>query len=489
MIKISRLLLLACSLLTLPAFGAEFHVSPSGTAQGDGSEAHPWDLSTALAHPAAVKPGDTLWLHGGTYKGAFVSELKGTKNAPIIVRQAPKERAIISLEFTKPIGPDLNLKGEHTRYQGFEVTCEDPKRRTEIKGSWPEDLIRGSVQVRGHHLQLVNLIIHDLGSGVGYWSEGEGGELNGCIIYHNGWNAPDRGHGHGIYAQNERGTKKIVDCVLFNQFGLGMQVYGSSKASIKGFYIAGNIAFNNGSLERPNGMGRNILVGGETPMEDVLIEHNYSWNTALQIGYPWGLSNRQAVARNNYLHGQTAIYHPGQLQFENNTMICDDVPLMVQLGEQTGEGLKFKGNEYVQVNPRRPVVAMYAKPGNKSFDSAAWKSDREPDAAIASGKPAEAKVFVRPNQFEPGRAHVAVFNWPGGETVPLDLKEVLKKGQKFQVHSMQNLWAEPVLKGTWDGTPVSLPMTPVKPVQPVGMPDYPLMVTEPAFGAFLVTGG
>src|SRR5262245_3500373 len=42
-----------------------FHASPTGSPQGDGSVATPWDLATALLQPAAIKPGDTLWLHGG----------------------------------------------------------------------------------------------------------------------------------------------------------------------------------------------------------------------------------------------------------------------------------------------------------------------------------------------------------------------------------------------------------------------------------------
>src|SRR5438309_1624314 len=49
----------------------QFYVSPSGTAGGDGSLANPWDLQTALWGPATVKPGDCIWLRGGTYTGSF----------------------------------------------------------------------------------------------------------------------------------------------------------------------------------------------------------------------------------------------------------------------------------------------------------------------------------------------------------------------------------------------------------------------------------
>src|SRR5881227_3772854 len=47
-----------------------FYVSPTGSPSGDGSFTEPWDLATALAGPAAVTPGSTIWLRGGMYTNA-----------------------------------------------------------------------------------------------------------------------------------------------------------------------------------------------------------------------------------------------------------------------------------------------------------------------------------------------------------------------------------------------------------------------------------
>ena len=45
-----------------PAYaGADFFVSPNGSSGADGSPRAPWDIATALAHPASVKPGDRIW--------------------------------------------------------------------------------------------------------------------------------------------------------------------------------------------------------------------------------------------------------------------------------------------------------------------------------------------------------------------------------------------------------------------------------------------
>src|ERR1041385_9370427 len=60
-------LLLGLLLVSATAGAAYFFVSATGSPAGDGSVASPWDLPTAFNHPAAVQPGDTLWLRGGNY--------------------------------------------------------------------------------------------------------------------------------------------------------------------------------------------------------------------------------------------------------------------------------------------------------------------------------------------------------------------------------------------------------------------------------------
>src|SRR5262249_29737293 len=61
-------LLVSFCLLTLLLFvsrtasATDFFVSATGSPAGDGSKANPWDLQSAFNHPAAVRPGDTLWL-------------------------------------------------------------------------------------------------------------------------------------------------------------------------------------------------------------------------------------------------------------------------------------------------------------------------------------------------------------------------------------------------------------------------------------------
>lgn len=101
-------MLVLCVGLAFRAVGGQFFAAPYGSSQGNGTSLRPWDSATALADNTktqnvnnVVKPGDTIWLRGGTYgmgTNVYFSGLAGTSNNPIIVRQYPGERAIIDGE-------------------------------------------------------------------------------------------------------------------------------------------------------------------------------------------------------------------------------------------------------------------------------------------------------------------------------------------------------------------------------------------------------
>src|SRR2546421_3291182 len=114
-----RLAALGLLLLTGPGGGGRPHyVAPSGSSAGDGTMGRPWDLATALAGGGGrVAPGDTIWLRGGTYRGALVSSVHGAPGAPVVVRQYRGERAVIDAAGAPP----RNRRGEP-----FVCTREEP---------------------------------------------------------------------------------------------------------------------------------------------------------------------------------------------------------------------------------------------------------------------------------------------------------------------------------------------------------------------------
>ena len=194
--------------------------------------------------------------------------LKGTANAPIKVRQYPFERAIIDGGNSHFVNI-LEISGSYTWYWGFEIMSSDPNRVSAQTSSAPSDIGRGggvaTVQTSdtGSGLKFINLVIHDTAGAFGLWQQAIDAEVYGCLIYNNGWDAPDRGHGHGIYVQNQTSTKQITDNIIFNQFSHGIHAY-STAPNLDGLDIEGNVSFDNGILSRVSGPARNLLIGEAT---------------------------------------------------------------------------------------------------------------------------------------------------------------------------------------------------------------------------------
>lgn len=109
-------------------------------------------------------------------------------------------------------------------------------------------------------------------------------------------------------------------------------------------------------------------------------------------------------------------------------------------------------------------------------------------STFTKGAPAELRVVVRPNSHQPGRANVAVLNPAGLPEVELDLSAVLKEGQSFRIVSAKDYFGQPVASGKFTGKLVRVPMKPVQPPPPVGLPDAQVPITEPQFAAFVVLG-
>ena len=91
--------ILVMILMATPTLASDWYVSQRGASAGAGTEESPWDISSALLGEHKVKPGDTIYLLGGTYrrrpKELFEVKLVGTEGKSIHVRPVPGERATI----------------------------------------------------------------------------------------------------------------------------------------------------------------------------------------------------------------------------------------------------------------------------------------------------------------------------------------------------------------------------------------------------------
>jgi len=488
--------LLLVGVLAVETLAAEYHVTPGGSASGDGSAERPWDLQTALSggpsqgDSTTVRPGDVIWIHGGTYRGGFKCQVAGNATAQVTIRAFPGERATIDCRPRDARDDGLfDVRGDYCVIRGLEFTCSDPKRETTISGSWPEDIRRGGIFSRASHVRFINLVIHDLANGIGFWSQGEGGEVYGCLISHNGWKGPDRGHGHAIYAQNESGTKRIEDNILFNQFGSGIHCYGSEKAALNDFHIEGNVSFNNGCLTKPEERTSALLLGGGTPVRRGTVVGNFTYGGSSRFGYSLSTTNEDLKLVGNYFVGNVSVCNFANVTARQNTVVQPNGLVHLQQSPENDLALwTWDENTYYRTGTAYADFELQIGPRSRGHTEDEWRRNTGLDrhSQFHRGRPTQTRVFVRPNRYEPGRGHLVIYNWETSKTVDVDLSGVLQAGQKFRIVSAQNFYGLALVTGMFRGDPVRIPMQPVAPAAPVGMSDFPLPITEPEFGVFVV---
>ena len=407
------------SLAPQASSGTSFYVAPDGSPDGDGSLARPWDLATALAQPAAVQPGDTIWLRGGAYSGIFRSDLTGLPNTPITVRSYPREWAVIDTQAQTDDGDNFIVQGSWANYRDLELTNTRTSNR-----SGSGFVFAGNSQ----HNKFVNMIIHDLGNN----TFRDGNEIYGSILYNNG--VDGSGNAHQLYTQNDDpgNPVRIVDSIVFNGFAFGMHAYAGGVGQLRGIQMIGSVWFNSGAAQSETGYRKdNILVGGVNGAEEILLQENMTWafsgrerNVALGRYYE---QNGAVTLLDNYLVGEDAFYNTWQ-----PATMADNTFFIFDGGDSNVDAAHFPDNEYRNTPPHQN------------------------------------RVFIRPNIYEPGRAHIVVYNWELRDSVQIDLRGLLLEGDSYEVRNAQNYFAPPVAAGTYQGQPVTLRLAGLQPAQPIG---------------------
>jgi len=468
---------------------AGYYASPNGSSAGDGSVSRPWDLPTALnGGNGKVQPGDTIWLRGGTYTSAINTTVTGTAAAPIVVRQYPGERAILDANggtSGTSRGDFFIVSGSYVTFWGFEVMDSDPNRLTSTRPNL--------VIANASHLKFINLIVHDGGIGFYTYPEQTDIEIYGCLIYNNGWQQPDFGNGHGIYAKSTSGPVYLRDNVIFNQFGYGVHVYANAgSGGVNNIHVEGNVSFNNGAIDADpvNSPNANILYGGGDPATGGGVVDNmtfFSPNVGvhnLVLGYS-STANIDLTVQNTYAVGGQAVYEVGSWQSFTMTgnSAFGSASSPVNLRFAGTSGLQLGGNRYY----RDPAARAWLYNGG-SYTFTGWQQATGVGATdqAQAANPAQPQVFVRPSRYEAGRANVIIYNWTRQASVAVALSGVLPVGARYEIRNVQDFFGTPVVSGTYGGGTVSIPMSGVTAVQPIGGAPTAPPRTGPDFDAFVV---
>lgn len=434
-----------------------------------------------------MQPGDTIWLHGGTYRGKFTATVAGTSTRPVVIRQYPGERATIDVAgatSTTSRGDAFIVNGQWTEWWDFELMSSDPNRSTDTR---PNMIVNDASNTK-----YIDLVVHDGGIAFYNYPSASNVEFDGNIIYNNGWQGTAKGGGHALYLKSATGPIIVRDNVMFDQFGYGIHLYTDAGAGqLINMTLDGNVSFNNGAVTNQynSGANANILIGGEEPVQGARMVNNMTYFSPgvgvynLMIGYST-FANSDVTMSNNYAVGGQYVLTTGywsRVTASGNQLIGTGG--VVRVKDTNLGGYNWAQNSY-----RRDPAASAWQYNGTDYSFANWKANSGLGATdlVTTGTPSTTQVFIRPSEHEPGRAVVVVYNWSDASSVAVNLSGIVPTGGRYEIRNVQNWYGTPVATGTFDGSPISIPMSGVTPPAVVGGAPHTPPVTGPDFNVYVV---
>ena len=485
----------------IAAGGNTFYLSPSGS-NGNCTSGTPGGLSSINGGCTGHGAGDTYVLQAGHYTtaGITVTNADGTAAQPTrligdlstcpnpgnthcgvwIEGTGNGNSAVFTLNSS-----NFWVMGGFEVYNSNTVTSG---RNTNSSGSSPSstEITYGygfytnnsGVAGQATNVKILNVICHDTKQCFSGWGapSTHGFEISDNTSYNTGWHAPDRGHGHGYYTQNDG----VAQAILFNNIAFGgagqcIQYYGGSTSSVKNYDTEQNLWL--------HCTGRNSQEGGSMnpSMDSSIIANNHSTGndstgTACAFGCP----------------GVNRGYYPYQCCFTNNRVWGNHTEGTHEIvGTLTG-GLwgneNGAGKENVVISSVLHGYSASTYPGNKDIVYTAPYGTNPPH-------PAADEVFVYANRYFTGRCNVMVWNWDGNTTAVIPSAEIAAKscaqnGDTYVIADATNPFGTAVKTGTYTGgtsITVTLPTSSVARPQPLGL-DTTVTATNGS-AAIVKTGG
>jgi NPCBM/NEW2 domain/Right handed beta helix region len=395
-----------------PARGRMLWVAPGGDDAGPGTRAEPW---RTIQHAAeSARPGDTVFVAGGTYAERVTIRVSGEAGRRITFAAAPGERVRLdgsSLEV--PAERSAMIVIDSRRYvtvRGFEISGY----RSDVSGRVPVGiLVLGSAD----HIRVEDTFVHDLGT---EFEGRNGGDAHGIAVF-------------GTATDDAIEDIEIVDNELAN-LSLGSSEALVVNGNVEDFLIEGNrvhdvnniaidvIGFEGTAPDPTVDQARDGIVRSNTVWSvdsygnpaygndrsadgiyidggrDVLVEANviHDVNIGIEVASEHaGRSARNVTVRNNVIYDATAIgiaiggYDRQRGSTEdcvivNNTVVnTDGVELLVQFDTRdnvianniffAGPGHRFVENPYRENASNVVDHNLYYSVDGRSEGTWEWK--------------------------------------------------------------------------------------------------------------------
>jgi hypothetical protein len=365
----------------------------------------------------------------------------------------------------------IQQSGSYVIFRDFEITSTHLTNRVvSTSQSGNADRAGLNLSPTGAGNKAVNLIIHNVGHpAIGFWNQGNGGEINGCIVWGCGmYDGPTNGthviRGAGVYAQNHTGDVWLKNNIYVRQLTEAMQGYGTT-AHVNGFHFVNNI-----TAMSANRIG--IAVWADTgKMTNNAVVSNWFGFDSVRFGYE-SQSNRLAEASRNMvvLPGVPFnLTHQLSARATNNTIFYDSSydfggngVAHYRAAEAPVEVLDvlWDGNQYYMTGAMSQPFTYTTSATNGAFTWSEWREISGFDSAstFQFGWPMVTRVEAIPLDYNSNRWHVAVVNTAATNATALDLGTLgFQAGQAWTLRDAQNYFTV-VASNVYTGGAITLPL-------------------------------
>ena len=459
----------------------DIYVATNGTQDGDGSIGDPVNLATVCSALSTVAAGSTIHVLPGEYIGDFYFIHSGS---------SADEITIVFLAGARIKG-SLTLNGDYLVVNDADIFDTPLTRWTNQTGSSPSDIDqKEGLTMYGESIILSHPKVQDvIGNGCGFWQPSINSVLYGLWAINNGWSAPDRGHGHGTYTQNEAsGSKLLRNCIWAQGYSGGIRAYTTNQA-MQAITIDKCISIND-----------QLFLGGHSPASQCAITNNVVWNDQLEIGET-DRDNQDITITGNYVVSWTGyggssitLRHWKTHTITGNTFVQRSATETWQIFPHASPlNVNINNNTYYVPNLATGFAIIYTDNGAGGYSSqiltiAQWQAlGHDVNSTFTEGLPDANRIFVEHSEYNNDTAHVAIHNWESLSSVPVDFSGgnfILTN--TYRAHNAMN--PDEYHQFVYDGNSVSIPMTGWSRAIPSGDDEALTGDTWPDFLALVVKG-
>src|SRR3990167_749451 len=457
-----------------------YYVATNGTAGGDGSIGNPWDIYTVFSGNSVAISGDTVWIRSGSY-----SNLAGFTNTVSGLKLKAYTNSFASRELVLLQGRTFELTNETEIYDIW-LQGADTARVSTNSGSAPNDVeIRNGFKPTGPNVKIINCIVSDiLGFCVGAGTNAHGLTVYGTHSMFNGWEAPDRGHGHNYYFQNRLDTMTVKHSSSFAAMNNNFQARSSEPTNCQNLYFDGFVSWQSARMTTNYTGGYEFEVGESFTsniwVHQLLTFNNFVTNGVSLFGGDSGAANDGLTISNSIIGTDLRLVEWTNSVFLSNTVFAHTRVLDMDQTYAPASAWNMDSNNWFS---HEWGFGEFDYPGGTDGHSDFTnKTGLDINGTYTIGAPSGTNVFTWINDYETNRAFVTIYNWASNDNVIVNCDLFLATDDTYRVVNMEDPGGE-VMTGTYNGS-VSLPMTNLAIHIPIGHDS--IAATGPGFGKFKI---